>query len=115
MKKWLISGMVCIVVLMVTVSFAYADSPTPTPTLRPIPATATSASIFLRPTPTQLSIIPASYPPFETDAGTFADYTIGMYNWFNRDHLIDFMMSGFIIVAVAIYLVKNLGGITKGR
>lgn len=110
--------LICTIIILCTLGIICmasvpAMAATPTPTLRPIHPTPTSASIFLRPTPTALSIVPASLPPFTTDAGAFADQVIGMYNYFNSNHLIDFLFSGILIFLVAKYLVRNIAYTTR--
>ena len=95
---------------------ALAATPTPTPTLRPIPPTPTSAYIYLRPTPTALTINPVSMDvPFQSDGGPMADNAINMYRFANRDHVLDFIGTGFLVFACIGLLIKMAGRNTRNN
>lgn len=113
MKYLLSITAMLIIILMGTISVS-AQGPTATPTLRPIPPSPTSAYLYLRPTPTPLTINvnPANFP-IQTDAGGLADLAINMYRYINRDHIVDFIGTGILVVVCVSYLVRMSGRTTR--
>lgn len=89
---------------------AQGPTETPTPTLRPIPSTPTSVYLYLRPTPTLLTVVPQGLViNFNTDPTLVADLTINMYRYFNKDHLMDLLASIMLAFVGVGILIKLLG------
>lgn len=88
----------------------------PTATYPPPNPTATSASLFLRPTPTLLSI-PASTSQINIagSAGPMADQAIQAYNTVNSTHIIDFILFALVAIFGLMMLVRNIGASTRNR
>ena len=117
MKKILsIAGLVLTLGLMLLVDLipALAATPTPTPTLRPVVASPTSAYIYLRPTPTPFTINTSPFTgAFLVDGGPIADNAINIWNFANRDHVLDFIVCGAIVMSVVVLMMKLVGRYNK--
>lgn len=95
-------------------ALAQGPTATPTPTLRPIPSTPTSVYLYLRPTPTLLTVVPSGIViNFETDPTLVADLTINMYRYFNKDHMIDLLASIMLAFVAVGILIKLIGRNTQ--
>lgn len=84
-------------------------TPQPTQTLAPIRPSPTSNMIYLRVTPTPLTINPSTYAiPIDLDAGPMADWAINMYRWINRDNLIDFIATAVTAFVGLAFMLKSM-------
>jgi len=91
-----------------------AATSTPTATLRPLLPSPTSAYLYLRPTPTPytINVIPYS-GSFLVDAGPIADTSINIWNFANRDHVLDFVVCGAIVIELVRLMIKLIGRYNK--
>ena len=98
------------IVLSLSAGITSAATATPTATLRPIVPSPTSAYIYLRPTPTPytINVIPYS-GSFLVDGGPIADTAINIWNFTNRDHVLDFVVCGAIVIELVQLMIKLIG------
>ena len=117
MSKLLSLFGICLTLMLMLVtdlSQIGAATPTPTPTLRPIPMSPTSAYIYLRPTPTPFTITTSPFTgAFLVDAGPIADNAIGIWNFANRDHVLDFVVCGAIVMSIVVLMLRLVARYNK--
>jgi len=110
-KVWIVSAVVCLV--LICSAPALAQSPTATPTLLPIQPTQTGVYQYLRPTPTMWHYgtpIPLS---LNINSGQLADEAINLYNYANRDHVIDLIGTGALVLIVVGLLINTINRHTR--
>jgi hypothetical protein len=109
-KALSIAGIGLALLMMLCASAGTASAATPTPTLRPILASPTSAYLYLRPTPTPFTITTSPFTgAFLVDGGPIADNAINIWNFANRDHVIDFVLIGLIMISLIGLVIKLIG------
>lgn len=109
MIKWLILLIVVLMMFVVISPQNTVNAATPTPTLRPIQPTATSVYLYLRPTPTPLTIMPSGNFDINADGGLLADLSINMYRYANRDHVLD-LIGTFLLGGMTVMYIARIAG-----
>jgi len=109
-----IAALACLIILCAApVMTTEAQSPTATPTLLPIQPTATGVYQYLRPTPTMWHYGTPVAMNLNIDSGQLADEAINLYNYANRDHVIDLIGTGALVLIVVGLLINTINRHTK--
>jgi len=110
-KLWTIAALLCLALLFAAP--ALAQGPTATPTLLPIQPTNTSVYQYLRPTPTMWIYGTPVNMGLNIDSGQLADEAINLYNYANRDHIVDLLATGALVLIVVGMLINTINRHTR--
>lgn len=113
----ILSGVLLVIMLLgaSTPQSVSAATPTPTATLRAIQPTATSLYLYLRGTPTPLTLSDIPFNPVISDIDKSADLAINVYKALNSNGLVDFTAFILVLGMLVLYLVRMITTATRDR